>query len=137
MKRLTKQIIILNTQTSLNITRKQSVDLSYKIMGFDPEESDSPPILIFHGLLGNKLNWQNLGKVLVKVMKCSVITVDLRNHGLSPHATPHSYEAMAQDVIKLYSKLSIQKANLIGHSMGGRTAMVLALTDVRNFYLYL
>lgn len=121
-------------ECSKNNTRNKTsvaVDLSYKIIGDDPGDYDLPPLFILHGLLGFKKHWQGLGKTLMKVTKRCVILVDLRNHGWSPHVKPHKYEDMALDLLKLYNKLKIDKATLIGHSMGGRTAMVLSLMEVR------
>lgn len=108
--------------------RPQPVELSYSVIG-NPRDFHKPPILILHGLLGKKKNYRSVGKVLKKILQCCIIPVDLRNHGNSPHASPHNYEALASDVIKLYEKLSIKKAAIIGHSMGGRTAMTVALME--------
>ncbi len=57
-----------------------------------------------------------------------MITFDARNHGDSPQSEAHNYDLMAQDVIQLTTKtLKISRFSFMGHSMGGRTAMVLAL----------
>ncbi|XP_023951054.2 protein ABHD11-like [Bicyclus anynana] len=58
-----------------------------------------------------------------------VIAVDARNHGESPHADSHTYPDLASDVSHLISQLSIKQAAIIGHSMGGRTGMVIALSE--------
>jgi len=60
-----------------------------------------------------------------------VITVDARNHGDSPHTFEQSYQLMAEDVKFLMEDLGVKKASLIGHSMGGRTMMYLAIIYVR------
>jgi len=60
-----------------------------------------------------------------------VITVDARNHGDSPHTLEQSYQLMAEDVKYLMEDLGVKKASLIGHSMGGRTMMYLAIVYVR------
>ncbi|KAM3963986.1 sn-1-specific diacylglycerol lipase ABHD11-like [Aphomia sociella] len=103
---------------------RTAVSLSYKIIG---EYPDTIPILLFHELLGCKKHWEGLGKTMLNMMKRSVIAVDLRNHGDSPHVNSHKYEEMASDVLQLIKKLSISKACLLGHSMGGRTSMYLSL----------
>jgi hypothetical protein len=54
----------------------------------------------------------------------------VRNHGDSPHTQHHSYELMASDLAQLYNDLRLKKANLIGHSMGGRAVMLFALKYV-------
>lgn len=60
-----------------------------------------------------------------------VITVDARNHGDSPHTLEQSYPLMAEDVKFLMEDLGVEKASLIGHSMGGRAMMYLAVINVR------
>lgn len=64
----------------------------------------------------------------------SVVGTDLRNHGDSPHANTHTYPELAADVVQLMGKLTISKCSFIGHSMGGRTAMAVALTEVSIGY---
>lgn len=59
-----------------------------------------------------------------------VIVADARNHGDSPHSTNLSYQVLSEDIISLLKTLEIPKATLIGHSMGGRTMMAVALTEV-------
>lgn len=108
---------------------KTAVNLSYKVYG-ENYGSDEPPILLFHGLLGNKKHWDSIGKTMLNVTKRAVVSVDLRNHGDSPHANSHKYEDLAADIIKLLEKLSIGKASLVGHSMGGRAAMTTSLLAV-------
>lgn len=66
-------------------------------------------------------------------MKQSVLAVDLRNHGVSPHHHSHKYEELAEDVLELMNKLEINKAFIIGHSMGGRTGISISLLAVRKF----
>ena len=84
----------------------------------------SPPVMIVHGLYGSGRNWGIIAKRLSD--EFFVITVDLRNHGDSPWLDKHNYHAMADDLVELITFLNI-KPNIIGHSMGGKAAMVLAL----------
>lgn len=63
---------------------------------------------------------------------CKVITVDARNHGESPHADVMDYHAMSQDVAQLILDLNFDYVDVLGHSMGGKIAMTLALTKVTN-----
>ncbi len=89
-------------------------------------ESDStPPVLLLHGILGSLVNWQRIARALAS--NYQVIVPDLRNHGRSPHAEDVSYRAMAADVVELMDALQIRQAAIVGHSMGGKTAMALAL----------
>jgi pimeloyl-ACP methyl ester carboxylesterase len=78
-------------------------------------------IFILHGIFGMLDNWHNIAKVLAEHF--IVYTIDARNHGKSPHSEEMSYQLMAEDVIKLANDLGINKFILLGHSMGGKTAM--------------
>lgn len=66
-----------------------------------------------------------------------MIVADSRNHGQSFHSPDMNYVLMAEDVSNLMKRLSVRKFNLLGHSMGGKTAMLLALTQVRYRILIL
>jgi len=85
-----------------------------------------PPLVILHGLFGSARNWQGYAKALSS--RHRVIAVDLRNHGRSPHDPRHDYAVMAADVGALLDQLNLQEVVLLGHSMGGKAAMTLALT---------
>ncbi len=82
------------------------------------------PLVILHGLFGSSKNWQSLAKQFSEYF--SVYTVDLRNHGLSFHDDEMNYSVMADDVIRLLGSLGLPAFNLLGHSMGGKVAMILA-----------
>ena len=86
----------------------------------------SPPIMIIHGLYGSGRNWGVIAKRLSD--KFYVITIDLRNHGESPWFDSHKYHDMADDLVEVITSFNI-KPNIIGHSMGGKAAMVLALKN--------
>ncbi|MFS4437056.1 alpha/beta fold hydrolase [Paracoccaceae bacterium GXU_MW_L88] len=83
------------------------------------------PLVIVHGLFGSGRNWRAIAKKLARERR--VVTVDLRNHGDSFHADSQTYADMAGDLAKVLESFD-QPADLIGHSMGGKTSMVLALT---------
>jgi len=83
-------------------------------------QGDGPPLLIAHGLFGSARNWGAIAKRLSSDF--TVTTVDMRNHGESPHTTTHGYEDMAADLAALDGRNLV-----IGHSMGGKAAMMLAL----------
>ena len=83
------------------------------------------PVLVFHGLYGSSDNWQTIGKQLSD--KHTVIIPDLRNHGQSFHSDEMDFESMSHDILKLYKKLNLKKCIVMGHSMGGKLAMKLAL----------
>jgi len=84
------------------------------------------PIIILHGLFGSARNWQSIARSLAENHR--VITPDLRNHGQSFHEDSMSYADMADDVITLCDHLVLNDAIIMGHSMGGKVAMTLALT---------
>ena len=88
------------------------------------EYGEGQPLVILHGLFGSSDNWQTLGKKLAE--NYHVFLVDLRNHGRSPHSEEHSYELMAKDVVEIIEERSLRHVILIGHSMGGKAAMVFA-----------
>jgi esterase len=83
------------------------------------------PVVLLHGLLGELSNWQTQAKKLAQ--HHYVLSIDLRNHGHSPHMKGMSYRQMADDVQYLLAYLHIPKIQLLGHSMGGKVAMTLAL----------
>ncbi|MDT8428381.1 MAG: alpha/beta fold hydrolase [Pseudomonadales bacterium] len=83
-------------------------------------------LLILHGLFGSLGNWNWHSKMLSQHFR--VFAVDLRNHGNSPHSERMDYTSMAADVLELLDDLQLTAVNLLGHSMGGKVAMQLALT---------
>ena len=84
-------------------------------------------LFIFHGLFGRGRNWQTFSKILTKNEDIIVITVDLRNHGGNEFKKNHSYSLMINDVIQIFEHLDIKKTNILGHSMGGKLAMLITL----------
>ncbi len=99
-----------------------SIKLHYREFG---AENGGPPLLLLHGLLGSLVNWQTIARRLAQHHR--VVVPDLRNHGRSPHHPDVSYQAMAGDVVALLDELEIPSVVPVGHSMGGKTAMWLAL----------
>ncbi|MEK9723207.1 MAG: alpha/beta fold hydrolase [Rhodospirillaceae bacterium] len=89
------------------------------------ETGDGPPVLVLHGLFGMGRNWAGIARDLAGVGR-RVLTVDLRNHGDSPWADAMDYAVMADDVARLIDAQARGRADVIGHSMGGKTAMALA-----------
>ncbi|KUF12177.1 alpha/beta fold hydrolase [Pseudoponticoccus marisrubri] len=89
------------------------------------QPGDAPPLLIVHGLYGSGRNWGVIGKRLSADR--FVLTPDMRNHGDSPWFDSHGYEDMAEDLAELVAAHGGQ-ADIVGHSMGGKAAMMLALT---------
>ncbi len=83
------------------------------------------PMLILHGFLGMSDNWKTLGKKFAEE-GFQVHLIDQRNHGKSPHSDDFSYELMAKDVVEYCKSHDLTDITLMGHSMGGKTAMLLA-----------
>ncbi len=90
------------------------------------EGEGDPPLLLAHGLYGQGRNLGAVAKGLGDRHRC--LMVDLRNHGSSPWAEAMSYEAMAADLAAVIRERAGGRAAVLGHSLGGKTAMVLALT---------
>ncbi|XP_052894695.1 protein ABHD11-like [Anopheles moucheti] len=105
------------------------VALSFTRYENNVSDSNAPPVLVLHGLFGSKSNWNSLAKAFHKNTKPvrKIYAIDARNHGDSPHTDEHSYDHMVEDLVQLYKTLGIQQASIIGHSMGGRAMMLLAL----------
>ena len=86
-------------------------------------------LFIFHGLYGRGKNWQTFSKNLSKDNKQIVVTVDLRNHGGNDFEEHMSYILMMKDILSLFNYLNVEKTNLLGHSMGGKLAMIISLLE--------
>ena len=96
--------------------------LHYRVLG--EETKEKKVLFILHGLFGSSDNWQTLGKKLAE--KYVVYFVDQRNHGRSPWSDAFDYEILAADFYELVSELGLSNIHIIGHSMGGKTAIEFA-----------
>lgn len=94
------------------------MSLNYKVSG------TGPPLIILHGFLGSLDNWQTHARSLSDM--ATVYIVDARNHGRSPHYPEHSYALMAEDLKGFMDEHGLEKASLLGHSMGGKAVMEFA-----------
>lgn len=103
------------------------VELAYE--KFDPPKSKptGEPIVFLHGIFGSKQNNKTVSKVLARDLSRTVYCLDLRNHGDSPHNSRHDYPALAADVEHFLNQNKLSRSILIGHSMGAKTAMAVAL----------
>ena len=97
--------------------------LNYQSFG---EASDKPTLVIAHGLFGSARNWRAIARQLSRDRL--VVAVDMRNHGNSFHDDTHDYPTMAADLGAVIRHLGAP-CDLLGHSMGGKAAMVLALSE--------
>lgn len=89
-----------------------------------------PPMVVLHGMLGSSRNWQTAGAALAA--HHHVIALDLRNHGASPHSDEMTYDAMVDDVAAWLESRGLSRAVWMGHSMGGKVAMLLACRHPRK-----
>ena len=99
---------------------------------FDASQAENPdsienilPLIILHGLFGSGDNWGFMARRLARLRP--VVCVDITNHGRSPHSAHISYQSMADDVWETLDAADIGRCILLGHSMGGKLAMVAAL----------
>jgi len=93
--------------------------LNYKKLG------QGPALVILHGLFGSADNWLSIARELESDF--TLYLVDQRNHGDSPHADDWDYKAMADDLVELMDGEGLSSAHYMGHSMGGKTVMNLAM----------
>ncbi len=85
-----------------------------------------PNLIILHGLFGSANNFRTLARQFGEHI--TVYSLDLRNHGKSPHDNDVSLDAMASDIIDFMNSLHIEDSSVMGHSLGGKVAMQVALT---------
>ena len=99
--------------------------LNYQLLTPDSPELNTTPVILLHGLFGSLDNLRRVGRSLSG--SYPTYSLDLRNHGQSPHAAAMNYPAMAADVFEFMQDQQITCANVLGHSMGGKVAMQMAL----------
>lgn len=95
------------------------------------QQGSGPPLLLLHGLFGSLENLAQQARHLAKTHE--VYSVDLRNHGKSPHDPRMDYPSMVEDVLRLMDQLNLHFTSIMGHSMGGKLAMQLALSAPERF----
>lgn len=100
-----------------------AVELAYSEFG----RPDDAPLIILHGFFASSRNWKFIAEKLA--VSYHVFAVDLRNHGASSHHPIMDYPVMAEDVRLFMARRGLTKASLLGHSMGGKVAMWLALNN--------
>ena len=88
-------------------------------------EGKGKPLLILHGFLGMSDNWKTLGNRFAE--KYEVHLIDQRNHGRSFHSDEFTYELLVEDLLNYISHHNLKKVSLLGHSMGGKVAMLFAV----------
>lgn len=88
----------------------------------------NPDLVVLHGLFGSATNWRSVIRELESDFR--ITAVDLRNHGNSPWHSNASYPAMAEDTVVLIERLALKNPSILGHSMGGKTAMCLVQSGI-------
>jgi esterase len=101
--------------------RLMTVELAFEEFG----SAQLPPLIILHGFFASSRNWRSVAQQLAD--KFHVYALDMRNHGASPHNPVMDYDVMAKDVLQFMDARHITAVSLLGHSMGGKVAMWLAL----------
>jgi esterase len=95
-------------------------------LNYRQHSDQGEPLVILHGLFGSLKNWNRQARLLAETFK--VFSLDLRNHGSSAHDDYMSYPVMAEDVMEFLNEKEINQAHVLGHSMGGKVAMQMALS---------
>lgn len=106
----------------------RAVDLAYRLHD-DNGKAKGDPIVMVHGLFGSKRNNQSVANVFARTLSRPVYALDTRNHGDSPHHKAHNYTAMAEDVEAFLTTHKLANSTLIGHSMGAKIIMTMALRN--------
>ena len=88
------------------------------------ESGEGKPLIIIHGLFGSADNWRSMAKYFSRFYH--VISVDLRNHGRSPHSDQQDFSVMAEDIKELCEAMELGQVSILGHSLGGKVAMMFA-----------
>lgn len=111
-------------KTSNEISKLETAN---KPVPADLQKAAKEPILVLHGLFGSKTNTRSVSRALARDTDRDVYCVDLRNHGDSPHSPVHTYPALAADVEAFIAQHALGPSIIVGHSMGAKTAMAVAL----------
>lgn len=111
---------------------ENSMKLHYQIYPETTEPLDLSacvPLILIPGLFGSTSNWRGFARQYATNMgeRHPAIILDMRNHGRSPHADTNSYADMVDDLLEFFDHHGIQQADICGHSMGGKVAMLFAL----------
>src|SRR6185295_3270371 len=97
---------------------------------FYRQSGAGPPLIILHGLFGSSDNWYTLAKSFSAHF--TVFLIDQRNHGQSPHSDDFDYSLLTEDLQEFIGEHKLQRPSIIGHSMGGKTAMNYAVRYGEN-----
>jgi len=112
---------------------QRKIDLDYEVHCHPETNTQLTPVVISHALYGCKSDWSSIGKELNYITKRKVVCYDAVNHGCSSSHEDMAYKDMALDLVILLEKLNLPTVSCIGHRMGGKTLMTLALTQPERF----
>ena len=107
-------------------TYLEAIPLNYRKCG-----DNGPDLIVLHGLFASGKNCRSFARSIVNDFQ--IWMPDARNHGESPHAETLSYKEMAEDVVCFLDNNGLERIMLLGHSMGGKTAMQVALRFPEEF----
>ncbi|KAB8069767.1 Alpha/Beta hydrolase protein [Aspergillus leporis] len=131
-KHASNYLQFMHTSTA---SRASKVPLAYELHSplhtsrNQPDLTSQGPIVFLHGFLGSKRENKGVSKLLARDLSRQVFCLDLRNHGDSGHHPKHDYMELAMDVECFIKDHQLNNATLIGHSMGAKTALTLALNS--------
>jgi pimeloyl-ACP methyl ester carboxylesterase len=106
--------------------KKQKANEDVRLSKLELPSDTSKPMIVMHGFLGSKINFRTFCANPMISNRRKVFIIELRNHASSDHHDEHNYEVMSDDVIRFADEHELEKFTVMGHSMGGRTAMTLA-----------
>ncbi|KAJ7167725.1 alpha/beta-hydrolase [Mycena filopes] len=115
------------SRTLATLPTETPIELHYTSQIPSDDNETSGAIVLLHGLLGSSRNFAAHSRTFAEKLQRPVYALDLRNHGSSEHVQPMTYSAMAADVTHFIHQHSLSDVSLIGHSMGGKVAMAVAL----------
>ncbi|MFH4973878.1 hypothetical protein AB6A40_000587 [Gnathostoma spinigerum] len=136
--------LFARSQLFSNRSLSSALPLAYTKYANKDTDYQNPPLVILHGLFGQRTNWNSMSKALNHKLNCAVFSVDLRNHGDSPWSHSMDYPSMAMD-LSLFLEKTVReemvkvtpegsdipsrpvRVHLLGHSMGGKVAMHFSL----------
>ncbi|XP_054713618.1 protein ABHD11-like [Uloborus diversus] len=130
LKYLLISCFFLFVHLKIRETKGKKLDLAYDIyFPSSEEESDLPPIVLIHAFLDSKNTWKYVAQPLADKTGRTIYAYDVRNHGDSPWTSDFNIEILVGDLKNFLALHNISEAILVGHSLGGRTAQTLALTE--------
>ncbi|GFT44694.1 hypothetical protein NPIL_638651 [Nephila pilipes] len=128
MKSVSVELLFVRRRSRIKL-RCQKMRLAYDVyLPPGEKEENLPPIIFLHGMMDSRKTWKYIAPAVAKRTGRKVYAIDARNHGESPRSDEITFNILSEDLHDFLTQHNIRKAALVGHSMGGRTALTLALT---------